>query len=275
MDGDHEANWPTPEPEQTRVLLLGTNHLDSPRVEGVLSETRQQEFEELAARLADWDPDGVCVERSYRHQDHVDAIYEDYRRGERDYAEQTTFESPRTGMDDPEATCHSEVVQIGFRLADRLDHDRVHAVDYMMDMADHLDREVDGAWLQDQVVAGSEPLPESLTPEPTDHADAWADSTVTEFLAWFNGESHLRASDRAHFTGAFGGPEERYVGSRLLTGWYERNLKIAENLRLVAGDTDADRLVLVVGQSHVHILRHLLDNVPLLCPESPVPVLDA
>lgn len=272
---DCESRWPTPEPEQTRVLLLGTNHLDSPRVEGVLSAERQREFEELITRLADWAPDGVCVERSHRHQDHVDDIYCDYETGDRDYAEQTTFESPRTGLDDPEATCQSEVVQIGFRLAERLGHDRVHAVDYMMDMAAHLDRDVDGEWLQAQVAAGSEKLPASLAPESHDHVEVWGDSAVTEFLACHNREQHLRANDRAQFTAAFGGPEERYVGSRLLTGWYERNLKITENLRLVAGETDADRLLLVVGVGHVHVLRHLLDNVSLLCPVSPLPVLEA
>ncbi|WP_232702011.1 DUF5694 domain-containing protein [Halobacterium wangiae] len=267
-------DWPEPTPEQTRVLLLGTSHLDSPRVAGVLGDDRQREFEALTDRLADWEPDTVAVERSHRHQDHVDALYTDYRTGERAFDEQYTIESPRMGMDDPEVTCQSEVVQIGFRLAAHLDHDRVHAVDSMMDMAAHLDRDVDDEWFEEQVDAAVESLPEFLVPDYADHVEKWDNASVTEFLAWYNREEHLRTNDRTHFAGAFGGPEDRYVGSRLLTGWYERNLKTAENLRRVAGGTDTDRVVLVVGQGHVHVLRHLLDNVPLLCPVSPVPVLE-
>lgn len=144
-----------------------------------------------------------------------------------------------------------------------------------MDMATHLDREVDDEWLQTQIDAASEALPDALVPEHPDHVPAWSDTTVPEFLSWCNREAHLRASDHAHFAGAFGGPEDRYVGARLLTGWYERNLRIAENLRLVADDTDADRLIIAVGLAHVHVLRHLLGNVPLLCPVTPIPVLAA
>jgi hypothetical protein len=271
---DHEANWPDPKPEQTRVMLLGSAHLDSPRVEGVLSEQRQREFESLTERLADWEPDAVTVERSHRHQDHVDDLYDDYRTGGRDYGEQYAIESPRMQMDDPEATCQSEVVQFGFRLADRLDHDRVHAVDYMMAMESHLDRAVDTEWLQTQIANSVEDLPDGLTPTRSDYVERWSDSTATEFLAWFNRHEQLRYGDRAQFAGAFGGPAEHYVGARLLTGWYERNLRTAENLHRTASETDADRVLLVIGKNHVHILRHLLDNDPLLCPVSALPVLE-
>lgn len=271
---DALARWPDPHPEQTRVMLLGTSHLDSPRVEGVLSAERQREFDALADRLADWAPDVVAVERSHRHQDHVDALYDDYRSGEREYGEQTRIDSPRMGYDDPDAPCQNEVVQIGFRTAERLDHERVYAVDSLMDMAAHLDREVDDEWFQEQVAAASSDLPDPLEPDSADHVELWNDATITEFLARYNREEHLQTADRGHFAGAFGGPEDRYVGARLLTGWYERNLKTAENLRRVADETDADRVVLVIGHSHVHILRHLLDNAPLVCPVSPLPVLE-
>jgi hypothetical protein len=271
---DYESNWPDPKPEQTRVMLLGSAHLDSPRVGDVLSEQRQREFESLTERLADWELDAVAVERSHRHQNHVDDLYDDYRTGDREYDEQYAIESPRMLLDDPEATCQSEVIQLGFRLADRLDHDRVHAVDYMMDMGDHLDREVDDEWFQAQARGAHEDLPESLVPDLPNHVDAWTESTVSDCLAALNRERHLRANDRAHFAAAFGGPADRYVGSELLTGWYERNLKTAENLRIVAEESDADRMVLVVGLGHVHILRQLLDNVPMLCPVSPLPLLE-
>ncbi|MFB6072790.1 MAG: DUF5694 domain-containing protein [Halobacterium sp.] len=268
------TDWPDPHPEQTKVMLLGTNHLDSPRIEDVLSADRQREFDALTDRLAEWRPDAVAVERSHRHQDYVDDLYEDYRSGERAYDRQYTTESPRMTYDDPDATCHSEVVQVGFRLADRLDHDRVHAVDYMMDMAAHLDEDVDDDWFRDQLDAAFEDLPDELTPARADRVDRWRERTVTDFLAWLNRPERVRYGDRAQFAAAFGGPADRYVGARLLTGWYERNLRTAENLHRLATDTDADRVLLVVGLNHVHVLRHLLDDDPLLCPVSALPVLE-
>lgn len=272
-DSHHPDAFPEPEDGQVQVLLLGTIHMETNRVDDVLDPRRQSEFRDLVETLADWNPDGVAVERTFSHQEFVDGLYDSYRSGERDYGEETHIEPRRGGQDDPTATCRNETVQVGFRLADHLDHDRVHAVDDLVYMDAHLDDELDQASFDDLLEAARESVDESLLPDDSDWLDQWEDSTVTEFLRWYNRPENLLANDENHYAAAFAGVEERYVGARLLTGWYERNLRIAENIWRAAADHGLERVLLVVGQGHVHLLRHVLATMPMTCPASPVPVL--
>lgn len=102
-------------------MLLGTYHMNDPGgdvfdldPDDVLADDRQRELADLADRLAGWTPDRVCAECPADAQDPIDEEYARYRRGEA-----LADLSPR-----------EELVQVGFRVADRLDRDRVHCVDH-------------------------------------------------------------------------------------------------------------------------------------------------
>lgn len=277
-----DAFWPAPRPGQVRVLLLGTYHMDNPGLDevnvdsdDVLADDRQAELRDLANRLERWQPDKVAVERPYDRVDDVNAVYEQYRSGEYEYDTEVEIEPPQPYRDDPATECRSEVVQVGFRLADRLDRDAVHAIDCPASMhnedAEELEergfepgQKVDVPRLDMETMA--EELDERLTK-----------STIPAYHRWLNQESTLRNN---HY-GMFGqyvryGEGDNFAGPEELGSWYERNLKMVHNVWRLLDDEQGEnpeRVLLVVGSGHVRILRHLFDEAPMFCPVNPLPYL--
>lgn len=258
--------WPEPEPGQVVVVLLGVAHLANPgndefnlEVDDVLAPGRQRELETLAERLAAWDPDRVAVEWPRERQATVDEAYAAYRADD---------------LGDPPGDLErrNEVVQIGFRVADRLGHGRVAAVDHKLPMDAHLGED-------DDVSLGAFPPPDAVEyplvdpqAELREQHERLAEDTVPEFLASLNREPALRTNGALTFAAGFHAEGEDHPGARLLTAWYERNLRIAENLWRALDDGDA-RVLLPVGSAHVRPLRQVLDEAPMFCPASPLGLL--
>lgn len=277
-----DAHWPAPRPGQVRVMLLGTYHMDNPGLDDVnvdsddvLDDDRQAELRELADRLERWNADRVAVERPYDRAEDVNRIYERYRSGDYSYDTEHEFDSPHGMRNDPGTECRSEVVQVGFRLADQLGHDRVHPIDCPAMMGNE-----DGEELEER---GFEPEQKVDAPRLDGEAVAEAmgerlsESTVPEYHRWLNHEQQLRNN---HY-GMFGtylpyGEGDNFAGPKMLGTWYERNLQMVHNVwRALDGEQgdDPERVLLVVGSGHVRILRHLLDETPMFCPVNPLPYL--
>lgn len=272
--------WPQPEPGQVRVMLLGTAHLDNPgldeanpEVDDVLAPKRQEELQDLTERLARWEPERVAVERPYDCTEDLNAFYETFRSGERSYDEQGDDSDPdfRTFDSDAVGEIRSEVVQIGFRLADRLGHDWVHPIDYPMDISNDDRRALDERDFQpEDKVEFTSPDWETVERETERRISR---STIPEYLAWLNREAQLRGNH----DGMFGrylrwGEGDNFGGPRTLATWYDRNLRMVHNLwrAIESGD---ERVLLIVGSGHVRVLRHLLNEAPMFCPVSPLPYL--
>lgn len=261
-----DPRWPTPEPGQTRVMLLGCYHMANPghdeynlKADDVLEESRQRELELLAAGLANWEPDRVAVEWPRDRQHEVDVAYEAYRAGDLDRLD---------GDIDP----RNELVQVGCRLAELLGHGRVRAIDHKLPMDAHLDEsEAVGLDAAPNPDAVDYPLMD-LEVELEESQGRLAESTVAEYLAYLNRERQLRHNGQLTFASALAHEGDDHAGARLLTAWYERNFRILENLWDAIG-TDDDRALVVIGAAHVRPLRHFLDEAPMTCPVSPIPSL--
>jgi hypothetical protein len=267
-----EEAWPTPRDGETEILLLGMDHIANREQLDVLGPERQRQLRELVERLADWNPDAVAVELPRDRQDDVDGLYVEYRHGERAYDEATDFEPLSVYSEDNHREYASEPIQVGFRLADHRDLDTVHAVDDPMTLDAHLDEEETAALDAETLFEGLQSAFDVPLTDGPDLGARWPDATVVEFLRWLHREEHLRSEEQRQSAMALARPGTPGVGARIRTAWYERNLRILENVwRAVGGD--ADRVVLVVGYSHVHILRHLLRDAPPLCPVDPRPLL--
>lgn len=181
------SNWPEPDPNQTEVCLLGCYHMDQPGndavnvdVDDVLAADRQREIERLVDRLATWDPDLVAVERPADEAADLEEFYREFRTGER------RFDEPDG---DGPVSVRSEVVQVGFRLATELGHERVYPVDDRVEIADRLgDSRIEALdqgdlWIADEEVREATGLPDPEAYEERISARL-AESTVTEFLRW-------------------------------------------------------------------------------------------
>jgi hypothetical protein len=272
--------WPSPEPEQVEVLLLGCYHMDDPgndamnvEADDVLSGARQRQLATLTDRLADWAPNVVGVERPADWAEQLNATYERYRSGRLAYDE----ENPEAAADRRTPAARDEVVQVGFRLADRLGHDRVAAVDDPLFHEDRSDDyraalETDDLWLPDERRRARYGLPEPSAYE-REHDRRLRESTITEFLRWLNREQGLRENHRGMFAAAVPAREDGDpVGAVALGWWYERNVRTVHHLWR-ALDRDDERALLVSGSGHVRVLRHLLAETPMFCPVSALPSL--
>lgn len=122
--------WPDPKDGQRKGMLLGTTHLaqspgDTPNAYAtdpgnILGDKRQRELETLTDRLVEWDPDRIAVEHPVSEQSLIDRAFDAYANDTGELSAVSGWEMERS----------DEVVQIGFRLANKLNHESVAAVDY-------------------------------------------------------------------------------------------------------------------------------------------------
>lgn len=276
---DIPDGWPRCEPEQVRVLLLGTFHMDQLWMHGtdienndMLSADRQAELRNLTDHLETWNTDRIAVERPYDEVEAVNEVYEKYRSGEYAYNREETFPSPDPTRSDPESECRSEVVQVGFRLADSLGHDHISPVD------EHPNESGTDPF-EDRTVDSTRKVSVSVS-DPETYADEsnelFESMTLTEYFAHMN-ENELRDAPDIMFDRAVRATGEHIGDGRVgtpvsLAYWYDRNLRMVHHLwrTMEAGD---DRILLLAGLGRIRILRHLLDQVPMFCPVSPLPTL--
>lgn len=258
-------------------MLLGTYHMDNPGLDevnvdadDVLADDRQAELRELVDDLAEWEPQRVAVERPYDRDEEVNSRYKEYQSGEREYDREETFPAPHPRRNNRNSECRSEVVQLGFRLADRLNHDYVPAVDEhpnesRYDPDPFEDRDIDSnrktsATVEDQ---------ETTKAEGDEQLES---STIPEYLAWVNGERNLRKNHDIMFDRGIREVDEPFGSPIALAYWYERNIRIVHHLWRTM-NADDDRIVLLIGSGHIRVLRHLLEESPMFCPVSPLPYL--
>jgi hypothetical protein len=273
--------WPDPKEGQREVMLLGTSHLaqtpgDTANTYAtdpgdVLGKQRQRELETLTDRLAEWDPDRIAVEERVSEQSVIDDAYAAYRDDPDTLSAVSGWERDRS----------SEIVQVGFRLADKLGHDSVAAVDYFQSPA---------ALFTDEE---RQQLPDSLGPlrvDPDtveyplpDIADRIEEeqqrldegSLVDHYkrLNTLDVGSYAWGNDQNFYAIAFENSEPGdYTMVKLVTAWTQRNLRIASNIWNVP-EADDERVLVVYGASHVPQLGQMLIGAPMMAPVSPLPYL--
>lgn len=273
--------WPHPELEQVQILLLGTYHMDNPGLDeynldadNVLAPERQEELRALTDELVEWNPDRIAVERPYYKDDKMNAFYDEFRSGRRQYDREVDDEdNDFRGLDsDADGEVRSEVVQIGFRLAEALEHEQVYAVDDPTNISnDDIEALDERGFEPEQKVEYSIREGEDVMRESQRRL---ADSTISEFLHWENREEQLRFNHEVMYDwGVRWGEGDNFGGPRVLSAWYDRNIKMVHNLWRALEKED-DKAMILVGSGHVHVLRHLLDESPMFCPVSPLPYLE-
>lgn len=269
--------WPCCESEQIRVMLLGAFHMDNPGLDevnvdadDVLSDHRQAELRELVNDLAEWEPHRVAVERPYDRNEEINNRYREYQSGEREYGLEEKFPAPHPRRNDSNSECRSEVVQVGFRLADHLGHDYVSAIDEHPDESRYdpdpfKDREIDATRKSSVTVQDRETAKNEVD-------ERLASSTIPEYLAWANGKRNLRDNHDDMFDKGIRTVDEPFGSPNALAYWYDRNIRIVHHLWRTTNPDD-DRVLLLIGSGHVRVLRHLLEEAPMFCPVSPLPYL--
>lgn len=241
------------------VLMLGVFHFSSPGLDGykpeyhfdAMSPERQREIEDVVDRLARFQPTKIAVEFLPARQAKMDELYRQYVAGEHEL-----------GV--------NEVYQLGFRLAKKLGHPRVHLVDAR---ARHYFTAEEYEERQAKLEAGG---------ALSDTEDGWGEHfkrlyahddqlktrhSLREHLLYMNSPDRIRQGHGHYVVGSFkagnGFAEENdgYFGPDSATGWYNRNLRTFRNLQRLTESPD-ERILLIIGAGHLPILRFLADASP-------------
>ena len=227
------------------VLIIGSYHMSNPGLDGVrvtaddvLAPKRQREIETLAVKLAAFRPTKVAVEIPFGRDSTSNALYRRYLTGS--YA-----------LD------HTEMQQIGFRVAKMAGLSRIYGVDYDLDV--NLAPVMVWALTHGQpdLAAAAQSLSVKLVAE----ADSMMKhATVGEIISALN-SARADSAHGIYLAALRVGADTSYPGASVAARWYERNLKITTNI-LRAVDAPTDRVLVVIGAAHAPILRELLERVP-------------
>lgn len=237
--------------EKPQVMFLGTFHfadagLDSYKPKhdvNIMTPERQQQVEALVSRLAKFKPTKVALEYRAEDDERINAKYRDYIAGKW-------------------ALTSNEIYQIGFRLAKRLGHSRVYGIDvwgrnyYTDDEWNAKNAELGGDKREDRWAGRYTQLYEY---------DDELKTTIplAAFLRYLNSPERIRVGHGAYFIRTFHVTRgSDYFGPDNLSGWwYDRNLRIFENITRLT-ESPHERVLVLIGAGHLPILLNAAQASP-------------
>ena len=233
----------------SEVLLLGTFHFEDAGLDEYKPKhrldvsSRQAEISSILDQLAAFEPTHIAVEVRADRQERLDASYSSFLEGEKEL----------TG---------NEIHQIGFRLARRLGHERIWAVDAPARRFESTEDATQWAMRNGQGPALLRGGWDRHFKELYERDDAAKmESSLTEHLLYLNDPERLRIGHGHYLIGSMGvGDGTEYPGADGMIWWFSRNLRIFTNLLRIS--QPGDRVLVLIGAGHVPIIRHTVDASP-------------
>jgi len=224
------------EPASIKVFVLGTFHFtDAPDYNAIDKLQQQKEIEHLVESLSTFNPTKILLEYERKEGDRIDSLYQAYQAGNHNLN-------------------NNERQQIGFRLANRLNHEKVYAIDYQKPMGM-------GAvmkWAQKNE-------PEFLTYFRNWRSEAnRIDSvlhhnyTISEILSFRATDKYLNRLQEARMRMMEVGAGKNYIGIEPASSVYKRNMRIFANIMDVA--EPGDRLLIVYGSGHSYFFNNFFEE---------------
>lgn len=216
---------------KAKVLILGSFHMSEH--EGLNSEKRQNEIEELVAKIEAFQPTKIAVEMVPEDSESYNEEYKQYKLGKHQLR-------------------MNEIYQVGFRLGVKLGHEQIYPTDWMGD-AEMGYGEVE-SWAKEN-------QPELLREmyEGLDYPMLSEDKSVLDYYKELNDPVLVNKVHKLHLNTARIGELNDYVGMNWLSWWYKRNLIMFANLtRLI--DSEKERVLFIVGMGHSSIVTKFLEE---------------
>jgi hypothetical protein len=236
---------------RAKVLLVGTFHFASNRdtyktkfAYDPTTTAHQADIAAVAVALASFRPTKVALEFEPDFQPKADQRYADYLGGKYELGA-------------------NEIYQLGFRIARAAGLRRVDGIDTngrnfepQVDLEKWAKEHGQEAKLHDPIGAAYQRLYE--------YSDELKTKVpLRDTLLYMNSAEYVRLEHGDYLHGAFDvGAGSEYVGADSLAGWwYDRNLRMYENVRRLIA-SPGERVVVIVGAGHLPILRHLFETSP-------------
>lgn len=238
----------------TQVLLLGTFHFnypgldahktDSSKVIDVLSARRQQELRQLNDVIASFKPTRIYLESL--SQRYMDSLYNAYLEGKHTLR-------------------RDEIDQIGFRMAKELGHKKVYAVDARGFSQENYKKYtfIDTIWntKNNKVDSVRDKKFNDRYFKMYDMSDSInLQQTLLENFLTMASPQVLRYMHGHYLTVGFNTTDNKGPDNQAI-GWYDRNLRIFNNI-LRTRPTPGERILVLFGNGHMPILKHCFYSSP-------------
>ena len=235
-------NQREPIPDLPQISLLGIFHFagttdySSVEFESLESEQRQAEIMDILDQLERFQPTKVLVEYPSARAARLDSTYQAYLAG----TQELTI---------------NEIEQLGFRLAERMEHASIYAIDFPLDLpfgeliayAEEHDKERFEAFLA------------SIEAQDELESEYLAENSLLDYLIFRNtDEEDIRNKDQYLNGTAKFVNDTTYIGAEFAAKWWERNFMMMSNIDQLMEEND--RLLVIVGAAHRAILRDFFED---------------
>lgn len=250
-----QETQPAPRLErQKEVLLIGTFHYNNPGADvaktksfDILNDGSQQELDNIAARIAEFNPTKIFVEWEHDEQTQLDSLHNLY-----------THNNYFTNDSLSDFYRKNEIFQLAFRAAKRAEIDEVIGIDYktefpfdslMVVLEQH--EQVD---IQFRISKMIEVFTSDFD-EKIENGESLLDLTYHLNTGQFRAMSNRFHNEIPLLVG----PKDNFIGPFLTSEWYRRNLYMWS---LVQKNTTADdrRIMILAGASHAAMFKDFIDD---------------
>ncbi|WP_299180670.1 DUF5694 domain-containing protein [uncultured Aquimarina sp.] len=244
----YESYYPK---QKTKVLVVGTFHFSYPGLDytktnegdkiDVLKEPKKSEVEELVAYIKRFKPTKVAIEA--KEDWGMDKKYEEYKEGKH-------------------RDVRNESYQLGMRIANDFKLAKIYSVD-----ATTFSSELEKKYpkMMKELTEGydfqSDDPFAKMTQKSFDESTKFPSKVkILDFFKYMNTVEGHRHNYGSYLVGDFKLDNNR--GADFLSiWWYNRNLRIFRKIQQIE-QTKEDRILLIVGNGHASVLRHLFEYSP-------------
>ena len=242
---------------KSKVSVLGVFHFANPGLDSykqkyefnILDSLRQSELNELLIKLEKYAPTKILIERNRIAGDSLmNDRYQKYLIGQFDISER-----------------HSEIYQIGFRLAKRLQHKKIYCSDARADwFGANLDWD---NFNENEYLESKGQLKKATRYDYNAFYESSDSLKVTrrlkEHLIAINNPKNRLKDHQAYLTKTvLTGAGDNYIGADAVARWYRRNLRIFANTYDLTNFEEEERILLIYGSGHVWQLRQFFSDSP-------------
>ncbi|HCQ89508.1 MAG TPA: hypothetical protein DIU45_06840 [Clostridium sp.] len=234
---------------KAQVMILGSYHFGkcgedyvNTEVADVMSDKKQLEIIEVVDKLLKFKPNKIAVEAKVTSSKELNNAYLEYR-------------SNNGEIKSSIIEHRNEIVQLGFRLANRLNHPKI----YPIDIPAFLPFELLDDYAKKNLPKLHEKFYQEISKTAKEHEDLQKNNTVDEILSYLNNESRIEMEHSNLYLALNQvGAGDKYYGANYITTWYERNIKIFANLQAIS--EPGDRILVIYGAGHCKILRDFVSS---------------
>ena len=223
----------------SEIILVGTVHY--PERFDIFSDDVQNQIDEFTNKLALLKPNKIVVEFPYQMQNELDKLYE--KCNEYNFADEVVYSNvERYGVKEPFYSVN-EIVQIGFRLGKKLNHEKIYGIDEDIELSDELFEKIAPYMDMNRYFENMGKMVEKA-------------QNINELYAIHNSKEYILI-DNSMYLDMNKINMGNYEGSQLVLQWYERNLKIFSNLQNIC--EQEDRVLVLIGSAHLKLLKELVN----------------